>query len=77
MMTLSRMTLNTNCIAEQIRAEALNATLEKWKESLETYYSQGHDEGQTTKLFKELMEFGADPEQLVDIDLEIHDRYSR
>ena len=36
MMTLSSMTIKTNWMMEQIRINALNDTLTKWKEALKT-----------------------------------------
>ena len=73
MMTLSQMTLKTNYMMEQLRLNALEDTLKKWKGALMHYYTQGYDNGETTKLYNELIKFGADPDELFDIDFEIRD----
>jgi len=73
MMTLSTMILRTNYMMEQMRLNAFEDTMKKWKGALMHYYTQGYDNGETTKLYNELIEFGADPDELFDIDLEIRD----
>ena len=75
MMTLSSMIIKTNWMMEQIRINALNDTLTKWKEALKNYYSVGYDNGETTKFYNELIALGADPDELFDIDFNIREKY--
>jgi len=72
-MPLSRGTVRTNYIIEQIRLNALQDTMKKWKGALMHYYTQGYDNGESTKLYNELIKFGADPEKLFDIDFDIRE----
>lgn len=73
MMTLQGMRMRTAYMMEQMRIDAIEATLTKWKEALRKYYEVGYDNGETTKLYKELEKLGADAEQLIEIDLSIRD----
>ena len=75
-MTLSQMALRTNYMMEQMRIDAINDSMKKWKEALHTYYSQGYDQRQTTKFYNELVRLGVDPDELFDIDFEIREQYS-
>ena len=73
MLTFSTVAMKTHYMMEQMRLNALEDTLKKWKGALMHYYIQGHDNGDTTKLYNELIKFGADPDELFDIDFEIRD----
>lgn len=73
MMSLSQMALKTNYMMEQMRLDALNNTMKKWKGALMHYYTQGYDNGESTKLYNELIKFGANPEKLFDIDFDIRE----
>ena len=73
MTTLSTMAMRTHYMIEQMRIDALESTMKKWKGALAHYYTQGYDNGDTTKLYNELIKLGADPDELFDIDFEIHD----
>ncbi|MCM1559617.1 MAG: hypothetical protein NC123_08735 [Butyrivibrio sp.] len=67
------MRLRTEYMMEQIRIDAIEDTLRKWKEALKKYYEVGYDNGETTRLYKELEKLGADTEKLIEIDLSIRD----
>lgn len=73
MMSLQGLRLRTEYMMEQMRIDAIEDTLKKWKEALKKYYEVGYDNGETTRLYKELEKLGADAEKLVEIDLSIRD----
>ncbi|MCM1102039.1 MAG: hypothetical protein NC398_11715 [Acetatifactor muris] len=73
MMSLQGLRLRTEYMMEQIRIDAIEDTLRKWKEALKKYYEVGYDNGETTRLYKELEKLGADTEKLIEIDLSIRD----
>lgn len=53
--------------------EAQKRAYEKWKAATRNYYEAGYDNGETTKLYKELEELGANMGVLIDEDLKIRD----
>ena len=57
MMTLSAMRIRTEIMLDAVR----------------NYYTQGYDNGETTKLYKELEALGADLDQLYDEDSKIRE----
>ena len=73
MMTLSRTAMRTNYMIEQIRINAINETFEQWKEATRRYYEHGYDNGETTKLYRELEKLGMDMEVVFDTDYEIRE----
>lgn len=73
MMTLSRMAMRTNYMIEQMRINAINETFEQWKEATRKYYEQGYDNGETTRLYKELERLGMDMDVVFDTDYEIRE----
>lgn len=73
MMTLQAMRQRTNWMMEQMRRDAIDQTLEEWKEATRRYYQNGCDNGETTRLYKELERLGANMDALIDIDFEIRD----
>lgn len=73
MMTFQGMRMKTEFIMEQIRINAIEDTFEKWKAAVRRYYEIGYDNGETTKLYKELENLGANMEVLIETDLKIRD----
>lgn len=73
MTTFSASAVKANCIIEQVHLNTLSDTMKKWKGALAHYYTQGYDNGDTTKLYNELIKLGANPDELFDIDFEIRD----
>ena len=54
MLTFQGMRERTNYMMEAMRERAIMDTYEKWKAATHHYYSQGYDNGETTKYYKEL-----------------------
>ena len=68
------MRMRTDWMTEQIRRNAIDSTLDQWKEATRKYYENGYDEnGNATRLYKELEKLGANMDALIDIDFEIRD----
>lgn len=72
-MTFQAMRDRTNYMIEQIRIRAIESTFEQWKQATRAYYTQGYDNGETTKLYNDLEKLGANMEMVLDTDLEIRD----
>lgn len=75
MLTFQGMRERTNYMMEAMRECAIMDTYEKWKAATHHYYSQGYDNGETTKYYKELEKLGANMDVLFELDLEIRDKY--
>lgn len=75
MFTLDTMKRRTAYMMEVLRRQAIDDTLEKWKQAVHSYYSLGYDNGDLTKYYKELESLGANMDALIDIDFEIRDMY--
>ena len=73
MMTLQGMRMRTNMMLAIIHEQAVEETYRKWQAATRTYYEQGYDNGETTKLYKELEELGVDMEKLFDEDFRIRE----
>lgn len=73
MMTLSAMRIKTEMMLEAIREQAIEETYRQWQDAVRNYYTQGYDNGETTKLYKELEALGADLDQLYDEDSKIRE----
>ncbi len=73
MKTLQGMRMRTEYMMEQMRINAINDTFEKWKKAVRSYYVNGYDDGETTRLYKELEELGANMEYVIESDLQIRD----
>ena len=73
MFTLSTMSLKTNAMMEQIRLNAINYTIEQFKEAARNYYTNGYDNGETVKLIHELEELGVDDDYIFDLDWNIRE----
>lgn len=71
MRTLQGMRMRTECMMEAMRRNAIDDTFKKWREAVRSYYTNGYDNGETTKLYKELEMLGANTEVLVEEDLRI------
>jgi hypothetical protein len=67
------MLMRTNMMLAIIHEQTVEETYRKWKVAVRTYYEQGYDNGETTKLYKELEELGADMEKLFDEDFRIRE----
>lgn len=73
MMTLQGMRMRTEYMIEQIRINAIEDTFEEWKAAVRNYYTVGYDNGETTKLYKELEKLGANMESVIDEDFRIRE----
>lgn len=73
MRTLQEMKMKTEYMMEQMRINAINDTLEKFKEVAKHYYETSEGGKEVTKLIKELEELGANMEYVTEIDLQIRD----
>ena len=73
MMTLSAMRIKTEMMLEAIREQAIEETYRQWQDAVRNYYTKGYDNGETTKLYKELEALGADLDQLYDEDSKIRE----
>ena len=73
MITLSEMSLKTQYMMEQMRLQAIEDTFNKYREALKNYYTQGYDNGESVKYYKELEELGVEFEVLFETDMEIRD----
>lgn len=74
MYTLSKYAMRTNAIINAIYEDAFEETYRKWKKALRNYYTNGYDNGETTKLYKELEALGADMDELFDEEFAIRER---
>ena len=73
MRTLQDMKMKTEYMMEQMRINAINDTLEKFKEAAKHYYETSEGGKEVTKLIKELEELGANMEYVTEVDLQIRD----
>lgn len=73
MLTLQGMREKTNYMMEQMRRNAIDSTLEKFKAADRHYYKTSCGGDEVTKLYKELESLGANMEYIVEIDLQIRD----
>lgn len=71
MLTFQEMEMRTAYMMEQMRRDAIDKTFSEWKKAIKNYYEVGYDNGETTKLYKDLFKLGVDPGYLFDIDFEI------
>ena len=75
MWTLSTASTKTNWMMEQIRYEAIEATVAKFEDACHNYYKNGYDNGESVRLVKELMDLGVDLDYITDIEFAIRDLY--
>lgn len=75
MYTLSAMSIKTNWMIEQIRYEAIEATIAKFEDACHNYYKNGCDNGESARLVRELMDLGVDLDYITDIEFAIRDIY--
>lgn len=75
MYTLSASVMKTNYIIEQIRMDAIDATLSEFESACHNYYKNGYDNGESACLVKELMDLGVDLDYITDIEFSIRDLY--
>lgn len=73
MFTLQDLQMKTECMMEQIRRNAIDATIKEFKQAAKRYYTDGYDNGETIKLVKELEELGVYMEVIFDIDWNIRE----
>lgn len=73
MRTLQDMKMKTEYMMEQMRINAINDTLKKFKEAARLYYETSEGGKEVTKLINELEELGANMEYVTEIDLQIRD----
>ena len=58
---------------EKIREDAIIEIFEKWKDAVRNCYTNGYDNGETTKYYKELEKLDANMEILIDEEFKIRD----
>ena len=73
MMNLQTMRMRTEYMMETMRQNAIMDTFEKWKNAVREYYTNGYDNGETTKYYKELESLGANMEVLIDEEFKIRE----
>ena len=73
MLTFQGMMMRTQMMMDIIHAQAVEETYRKWQDATRNYYEQGYDNGETTKLYKELENLGVDPDKLFDEDFRIRE----
>lgn len=73
MMNLQTMRMRTEYMMETMRQNAIMETFEKWKNAVREYYTNGYDNGETTKYYKELENLGANMDVLIDEDFRIRE----
>lgn len=73
MLTFQGMMMRTQMMMDIIHYNAVEDTFRKWQDATRTYYEQGYDNGETTRLYKELESLGVDPEKLFDEDFRIRE----
>ena len=73
MFTIQGLRMKTEAMMEQMRRDAIDYTIEQFKEASRRYYTQGYDNGEAVALIKELEKLGANMEVVFDIDLSIRD----
>lgn len=77
MKTLQGMRMETQMMMDKIQMDAINQTYSDWVEAVRNYYLQGYDNGETTKLYKDLERLGANMGMVIDADLAIRDEIER
>ena len=73
MLTFQGMRMRTQMMMDIIHYQAVEETYRKWQAAVRNYYTQGYDNGETTKLYKELESLGVDMEKLFDEDFRIRE----
>lgn len=68
-----RMAAKTNWMMEQLRINALNATIEKFKVADKHYYETCEGGREVEKLITEMHELGMTEEEVFNLDMEIRD----
>lgn len=63
--------IRNRAMMEQLRRIAIDTTFERFCEAARNYYGKGWDNGELSILVRELMDLGANPEVLLDKELEI------
>ena len=71
MLTFQGMRMRTEYMMEEIRRQAIDATMVKYREACRAYHTNGCDNGETVQLIHELEHLGVDPEIIWDIEDEI------
>lgn len=73
MTTFQGMRMKTEYMMQKIKEDAIDETFSKWEEATRNYYTIGYDNGETTKLYKELEKLGCNMTAVFERDLEIRD----
>lgn len=73
MMSLYGMMAKTAYMMDMMRKDAIDSTFWEWKKAVRAYYQAGCDNGETTRLYKQLEALGANMEFLVEVELDIRD----
>ena len=73
MLTLQSMRMRTEYMLEQIRRDAIDATLEQFKAATRHYYETCEGGDKVTELYKELEKLGANMDAVFDIDWDIRE----
>ena len=68
-------TMRTNQMIEQMRLDFITDTFAKARIAGDRYYRQGYDNGEYVALIKELDKYGADPDEVFDMDWELREKY--
>ena len=73
MFTIQGMMMKTEYMMEQIRRNAIDATLEQFKVATRHYYETCEGGDEVTRLYKELEKLGANMDAVFDIDWDIRE----
>jgi hypothetical protein len=73
MFTIQGLMMKTEYMMEQIRRNAIDDTIEKFKVACRHYYETSEGGDETTRLYKELEKLGANMEAVWEIDWSIRD----
>lgn len=72
MKSLQQMRHRVNLISEKIRQEAIEASIQKFKDLCENYWRTGDGAGEINELYHKLEELGANMEYIDKLDDEIY-----
>lgn len=73
MVTLQDLSEKTYYMMEQMRQNAIDSTIAKFKDAARSYYRNGCDNGETRNLVRELLDLGVDLDAITDIEFEIRE----
>lgn len=73
MIGIGEIIVRNRMMMEQMRLKAVGTTYRRFCEAAREYYQKGYDSGELAVLVRELYELGADPEELLETELDIRE----